>query len=246
MPATRLPPGRSFAAALVFAWGGAALFAGSLAFFLYSYLVVFGRHADRSDRATAIAVDVGLFSAFALHHSVLARTPLKARVGRLATPALERSLYTWVASLLFIIVCAAWRPVDGVAYSVPGAAAWIGYGLQALGLVVTGRSSARLDVLDLAGVRPVLRERHGVEPAHVPLETSGLYGLVRHPLYVGWVLVTWGAPHMTLTRLVFAVVSTAYLVLAIPFEERALVNTFGDGYRGYQRRVRWRMVPGIY
>jgi protein-S-isoprenylcysteine O-methyltransferase Ste14 len=232
--------------ALAFAWCGAALFAASLAYFLYCYIVVFGRPPARSDAAAAIAIDVLLFTGFASHHSAFARTRVKAAVARLATPALERSVYTWIASLLFIAVCALWQPVGGTLYRLPDAAAWIGYAVQAVGLVITARSSARLDVLDLAGVRPLLRQTSGDRPEHVPLETRGLYGVVRHPLYFGWVLVTWGTPHMTATRLAFAAVSTAYLVLAIPFEERALVDTFGGEYRAYRARVRWRMVPFVY
>jgi protein-S-isoprenylcysteine O-methyltransferase Ste14 len=231
-------PERASTGALAFAWCGAALFAASLAYFLYGYVVVFGRPAAPSDRAAAVA--------FALHHSAFARTRVKAAVARLATPALERSVYTWIASLLFIGVCALWQPVGGTLYRLPGALAWIGYAAQAVGLAITARSSARLDVLDLAGVRPLLRQTRSGQPEHVPLETRGLYGFVRHPLYFGWVLVTWGTPHMTATRLAFAAVSTAYLVLAIPFEERALADTFGREYQAYRARVRWRMIPFIY
>jgi protein-S-isoprenylcysteine O-methyltransferase Ste14 len=74
----------------------------------------------------------------------------------------------------------------------------------------------------------------------------GPYHLVRHPIYLGWALMTFGAPTMTGTRLAFAVISTAYLALAVPFEERSLVEAFGDEYLEYQRRVRWRMIPGLY
>ena len=76
--------------------------------------------------------------------------------------------------------------------------------------------------------------------------TTGLYGFVRHPLYFSWLLVVFGTPHMTMTRLTFAVVSSAYLGFAIPFEERGLIRVFGDDYRRYQRQVRWRMLPGVY
>jgi protein-S-isoprenylcysteine O-methyltransferase Ste14 len=69
---------------------------------------------------------------------------------------------------------------------------------------------------------------------------------VRHPIYLGWVLMTFGAPEMTATRFSFAAISTAYLIVAVPFEERSLVRTFGDAYREYRARVRWRMVPGLY
>jgi protein-S-isoprenylcysteine O-methyltransferase Ste14 len=69
---------------------------------------------------------------------------------------------------------------------------------------------------------------------------------VRHPLYFAWLLFVFATPHMTFTRLEFAVLSSAYLALAIPLEERALINAFGESYLTYQRKVRWRMLPGVY
>ena len=155
---------------------------------------------------------------------------------------LERPAYVWVASVLFIAVCAAWRPVPGELYHVTGAVALAAYAVDAAGIILTARGSARLDVFDLAGVR-------AVSPApvpHVPLQTHGVYGFVRHPVYFAWVLMVVGTPHMTMTRLTFAVISTTYLAIAIPFEERGLVDVFGSEYREYQKRVRWRMIPGVY
>jgi hypothetical protein len=242
---------------VVFAWGGAAVFAGSLLFFLYCYLVAFGRTAAGAGVAGPIAIDAALFTGFALHHSVFARTAVKARVAAALPAPLERSLYTWVASLLFLFVCAAWRDVPGQLYQLGGPAAGAGYLIQAIGVWLTMRSSARLDVLDLAGVRPLLAgELHtpdqpdspGPRQAvpHVALVTTGLYGFVRHPLYFAWMLLVFAAPHMTMTRLTFAVLSTGYIAIAIPLEERALVRVFGGRYREYQRTVRWRMIPGLY
>jgi protein-S-isoprenylcysteine O-methyltransferase Ste14 len=269
-PTARVPVG-----ALVFAWCGAAVFAGSLLYFLYCYLIRFGRTAATGPLATPIVIDVLLFTGFALHHSVFARPAIKRHVtARLRLP-LERSLYTWIASALFLVVCAAWRDVPGQLYQLTGAAAVAGYVLQAIGAWLTARSSARLDVLDLAGVRPVIAgglkpagphagsatpeprapparrsaEREGGSPEsgdHVPLVTTGLYGFVRHPLYFAWTLLVFAAPHMTLTRFTFAAVSTAYLAIAIPFEEQSLIRVFGGRYREYQRNVRWRMIPGLY
>lgn len=229
----------------MFAWSGAGAFALSLLVFLYVYLVRFDDPADDTRLIRKLAVNVALFGAFALHHSLLARTPLKARVRQLTSPALERPTYTWVASLLFILVSICWQPVAGELYHATGAAALPGYAVQALGLLVTIRSSARLDVLDLAGVRPLLANSASAA-VRVPLITTGLYGFVRHPLYLGWILFVFGAPHMTLTRLSFAVISSLYLALAVPFEERSLIELFGDDYRAYQSRVRWRMLWGIY
>jgi methanethiol S-methyltransferase len=237
---------RTPAVALVFAWCGAAAFAGSLLFFLYSYLVTFGRPAGHTAIVKPIAIDALLFTGFALHHSVFARPTLKQRLGAMLSVPLERSVYTWIASLLFVAVCAAWRDVPGQLYELSGPAAIAGYAVQLVAILLTARSSARLDVLDLAGVRPFLTSRTSGTADHVPLVTTGLYGFVRHPLYFAWMLLVFAAPQMTMTRLTFAVLSTAYLAIAIPFEERALVRVFGAEYREYQRRVRWRMIPGAY
>jgi len=237
---------RALAPALAFRSAGGILFAVSLGYFVYSYLVRFGAPAERTGAAGPIAVDVLLFTIFATHHSVLARARLKTRIRRALPPGLERSTYTWVASVLFIAVCASWQSVPGELYHFTGAAALPGFGVQLAALLLTARSSAKLDVLDLAGVRPVLRAERHEQEAHVGLETAGLYGFVRHPVYFAWLLFVFGTPHMTMTRFVFAVVSTLYLAIAIPFEERSLVEVFGAEYRAYQRRVRWRMIPGLY
>jgi methanethiol S-methyltransferase len=231
--------------ALAFAWCGAAAFAGSLLFFLYSYLITFGRPADTAGLIEAVAIDWALFTVFALHHSVFARPAVKNRLAARLSVPLERSIYTWLASLLFIVVCASWQRVPGQLYQLSGLAALTGYAVQLIAILLTARSSARLDVLDLAGVRPLLSSDTRTSE-HVPLVSTGLYGFVRHPLYFAWMLLVFAAPHMTMTRLTFAVLSTAYLAIAIPFEERALVHVFGAQYRDYQRRVRWRMIPGVY
>jgi protein-S-isoprenylcysteine O-methyltransferase Ste14 len=239
-PPSTLPP---FAAA--FAWGGAFAFASSLIVFVYSYAVRFEMTGSR-DSAVPIAANVILFTLFALHHSLLARTRAKAWVSQFVTPALERSLYVWTASLLFLVVCQWWQPVPGVLYRIDGPWRLIAWGVQAAGVIMTIRAAAALDVLDLAGVRAVEAERGGRAVRDPELETRGIYAFVRHPLYFGWVLMVAAAPDMTATRALFAVISTLYLAIAIPWEERALVARFGEEYQAYQRRVRWRMLPFIY
>jgi methanethiol S-methyltransferase len=241
--------------AFAIAWAGTAAFAASLVWFLYSYQVRFGDPAvptasgvpTASDSAAgAVLVNLLLFSAFAVHHSVLARTAAKQYVHALVPPELERSLYTWVASLLFAAVCWWWRPVPGTLYRLDGGARIVAYAIQFAGLALTIQASRLLDVLDLSGVRPVQRAANATPPRHVPLKTDGLYGFVRHPLYFAWALFVFAAPDMTATRFTFAAISTLYLALAIPLEERALVATFGGAYEAYRRTVRFRMLPGIY
>ena len=240
--------------AFAIAWAGTAAFAASLLWFLYSYEVRFGEPETPTASAVptagdsaagAVLVNLLLFSVFAVHHSLLARSGAKRYVRAIAPPELERSLYTWVASLLFAAVCWYWRPVPGTLYRLDGVARVLAYGVQLAGLVLTIQASRLLDVLDLSGVRPVQRASDAA-PRHVPLKTDGLYGLVRHPLYFAWALLVFAAPDMTATRFTFAAVSTLYLALAIPLEERALVETFGAAYEDYRRRVRSRMIPGLY
>lgn len=231
---------------LAVACGGAATFVVALFVAGYAYLFAFDRRLPQSSTPTAIVVDVLLFSVFALHHSALARAPVKRRVAQLVPPELVRSVYTWTASLLLIAVCLLWQAVPGTLYTLHGpwrVAAWM---VQIIGVVLTARGSAALDVLDLAGVRQVMHGAGTRAVPHVRLETQGLYGFVRHPLYFAWALMVLATPDMTATRATFALVSTAYVALAIPWEERTLLDTFGPAYENYRRRVRWRMIPGLY
>jgi methanethiol S-methyltransferase len=225
------------------AWLGGGVFVASLAWFAWSYFVRFGRTSPPApdDAATALTVNALLFSAFALHHSVMARTGAKRWLTRIAPPTLERSIYVWIASVAFILTCAWWREIPAVLYDV--AWPWKGacHALQAWGVWLTLRSAAVIDPLELAGIRQVVGR---VRPAS--FKVFGPYLLVRHPIYLGWALMTFGTPLMTGTRFSFAVISTAYLMLAIPLEERSLVDVFGDEYRAYQGAVRWRMVPWVW
>ncbi len=225
------------------AWGGAAIFAASQLWFLYCYSIRFDR-LPRSDFgiAAATAINLSLFTVFALHHSVFARLAPKRFMERLVTPELERSIYTWIASVLFIAVCTAWRPVPGTLYRLDPPWRYAAYAVQILGIILTLRASRALGVLELAGVR-----RAQPTPLKTTeLKTTGLYGFVRHPLYFAWTLFVFGAPDMTATRFVFACISTFYLALAVPWEERALIVTFGEDYERYRKSVRWRMIPGLY
>ena len=236
--------------ALAVAWGGTIVFAASLLWFCYCYLVRFDRlpASAGTGRTTASAIfyDTMLFSVFALHHSVLARARAKRWIERVVPSHLERSCYTWIASLLFIGVCTWWLPVPGLLYRLNGAWRALGYAVQGFGAMLTIRTSRALDVLDLAGVRQVRAPSAAGSPQHVPLKTTGVYGFVRHPLYFAWALMVFGTPDMTATRALFACISTAYLAIAIPWEERALVEMFGKEYEAYRGKVRWRMVPWVY
>lgn len=225
--------------ALLFTWLGALVFFISLAYFLFSYLTTFGVAAPAGAAAPAITWNVVFFTVFALHHSVFARERIRTAISRALPQPLERSFYVWIASVMFIAVCALWQPVPGVAWRVEGPLVWVLRAVQAAGVWLTLHSAVALDIRDLAGLRAARR-------GPIEFKTSGPYGWVRHPIYTGWFLMVFAASPMTMTRLVFAVVSCAYLIVAIPLEERSMINAEGSAYEKYRRQVPWRLVPRIY
>jgi protein-S-isoprenylcysteine O-methyltransferase Ste14 len=229
-------------ARVAFAWAGAGIFVASLLVYVFWYLVQLDRSTP-GEGGPALAFDLALFTIFALHHSLMARTGAKRRLARVIPPELERSSYVWIASLLFLAVCLLWRPIGGNLYRIDGPATLAFYAVQVLGVVIVLWATVALKALDLAGVNQLCQSQ---PPERPTLSTTGLYGWLRHPVYFGWVLFVFGTPHMTVDRAVFASISTAYLGLAIPLEERSLREAFGEAYGAYARRVRWRMIPGIY
>jgi protein-S-isoprenylcysteine O-methyltransferase Ste14 len=229
-----------------FAWAGTLVFFVSLAYFLFSYATTFGIAAPDGGLAAPVTWNVVLFTVFAMHHSVFARERVRAWVAQIFSSGLERSFYVWVASLLFIGVCALWRPVPGVAWAADGAMLWVLRLLQAIGVWLTLRSAAILDVLELSGVRQARAAAGGAPAAAMEFKTTGPYGWVRHPIYTGWFLMVLAASPMTMTRLVFAVVSCAYLVAAIPFEERSMRAASAGAYDAYASKVPWKLVPRLF
>jgi methanethiol S-methyltransferase len=220
----------------LFVWAGGIVFVGSLAWCAYSYLVRWAVPHDVD--WTAPGFNAFVFTVFALHHSLFARSWAKDGLARLVPARLLRSVYVWIASLLLVAVCVLWKPIGGIVYHHTG---WIAAGhvlVQVLGVWIVAQSVRAIDALELAGIR---------SPSDAAgLQVAGPYRLVRHPLYLGWILVVFGAALMTGDRLTFAAITTLYLVLAIPWEERSLRLAFGSDYEHYMRRVRWRMIPFIY
>lgn len=226
----------------LFVWSGALLFVASLASFAVVYGIILGTPAPTTAGPVwpATLGNVALFTLFALHHSVMARTGAKAWISRMIPAELERSTYVWIASLMFLAVCWLWQPLPGTAWEVTGLLKWPMFAVLAVGLELTERAARQIGVWELAGVRQANRERP------VEFKVTGPFGVVRHPIYLGWVLMVFGWPDMTNSRLLFAVISTAYLVAAIPWEEASLIEAFGEKYRTYQRQVRSRLLPGIW
>lgn len=234
--------------ARAFSIAGGLLFAASIGYFLWFYLFELERRLADGEPWRALTFNVALFSIFALHHSIFARTPLRAWMARTVSPRLERSIYVWIASVSFGAVCLLWQPAGEPLWHADGSARAALRALQAAGIVFTLWAAQALDGLALAGIRQIDAPlpASGVEHATVSLQHTGPYGIVRHPIYLGWLLIVWPAPVMTSSHLTFALVSTAYLVIATIYEERSLHETFGPAYAEYARKVRRKMVPGIW
>ncbi len=226
---------------------GAVAFCLSLGVAVEVYLTRLGAPPTATGPSwPTVASNLGLFTLFSLHHSLMARSGAKRWLARRLPAELERSTYVWVASGLFALTCLLWQELPGSLYATSG---WLrvgGLAVQLGGLLMTGWAVSMLDPLELAGIRQATTP-HPEQRAPTPaLSVRGPYRWVRHPIYLGWALMVCGTPDMTMSRLSFAVITTAYLVVAVPWEERSMVEVFGDEYRRYRDRVRWRMVPWVY
>jgi protein-S-isoprenylcysteine O-methyltransferase Ste14 len=224
----------------LFRWAGALVFLLSLLSFVVMYEFRLRTPAPEDGSATRDAIaNIVLFTIFALHHSIMARTGAKSWLTRMLPPDLERSAYVWIASLLFLAVCWMWQPLPGVVWQVPGPGVLL-YGVQLLGVALTLRTAQIVGVWELAGVKqPDPR-------APIEFKAAGPFAIVRHPIYLGWLLMVFATPVMTTSRLLFAVISTLYLIAAIPFEERSLLETHRHAYGAYQKQMKWRLIPFIW
>lgn len=186
----------------------------------------------------ALLVNLALLTLFALQHSVMARPGFKRAWTRIVPEPAERSTYVLLSSVALILLFAYWRPMGGVVWEVssPGARAFV-QSLCMAGFLIVLASTFLINHFDLFGLRQVWLQLIGRPYTHLPFRTPGPYRIVRHPLYVGWLVAFWAAPTMTVAHLVFALATTGYILAAIPFEEADLEQVHGEPYRRYRRSV---------
>jgi len=188
--------------------------------------------------AQSLVVDLILLGLFAVQHSVMARPGFKERWTRIVPEHLERSTYVLLSSLLLFLLYWQWRPMTDVVWSVEGpagrAALWAFFWF---GWVITLLSSFMINHFDLFGLRQVYLYVRGQEWQPVPFKASGFYRYVRHPLMLGFIIAFWATPHMTTGHLLFAAATTAYIAIAVRFEEGDLRRFLGEPYERYAARV---------
>ena len=220
--------------------------------FLYAIGFVGGFGVPRSiDSAAegsvgvAVVVDLLLLTVFALQHSVMARPAFKRWWTRIVPEPAERSTYVLASSLALLFLFWQWRPIGGVVWHVehPVGQAVL-YGLFAAGWLTVLITTFLINHFDLFGLRQVWLHLRGQPYRPLGFVTPGPYRHVRHPLYVGWLFAFWSTPTMTAAHLLFAVMTTAYILIAIRFEERDLGEFYGESYAEYRRNVPM-LVPGV-
>lgn len=194
--------------------------------------------------AEAVLVNGLLLLAFALQHSVMARPAFKRWLTRIVPAPIERSTYVLCSNLALALIFWQWRPIGGTVWDVqqPFARATI-WGFCALGWLTVLVTTFLINHFDLFGLRQAWLHFRGQPYSHLPFKIPGPYRFVRHPLYVGWLMAFWFAPTMTVAHLLFAVGMTAYILAAIPFEERDLLGSH-ERYAEY-RRATPMLIPRL-
>lgn len=192
----------------------------------------------QSSLAHAIFIDALLLLLFALQHSIMARPAFKKWWTQFVPHQLERSTYVLLASLCLMLLMWQWQPIGGTVWSVENVALkTVLLVLYATGWSIVFVSTFLINHFDLFGLRQVWLYFTGKPYTSLPFRVPLFYRFVRHPLYVGFLIAFWSTPVMTVAHLLFAVLTTGYILTAIQFEERDLQMHYGSKYRNYKRQV---------
>ena len=197
-----------------------------------------------SPTGLALAINVGLLGLFGLQHSVMARQGFKKMWTKFVPAPVERSTYVLFSSLALILLFWQWRPMPSLVWDVQAPLGrGILWALFALGWLLVLLATFLINHFELFGLQQVWRHLRGLGPTPVNFKEPLFYKIVRHPLYVGWITAFWAIPTMTAGHVVFSLVATGYILVAIQFEERDLKSLHPE-YAVYSKRVPM-LIPGL-
>ncbi|MDP3852534.1 methanethiol S-methyltransferase [Phenylobacterium sp.] len=187
--------------------------------------------------AQAVIVNLALLGVFAVQHSLMARPAFKRWWTKFVPPPVERSTYVLLASLALILLFWQWRPLAQPVWTATGVWAQALWTVFGLGWALVLLSTFLINHFDLFGLKQVWDYRARREGPPPEFKTPWFYKAVRHPIYLGFILAFWAIPTMTVGHLLFALATTAYILIGIQLEERDLIAIFGEQYAGYRKRV---------
>ncbi len=190
-----------------------------------------------SSTGLALLINLALLTLFAVQHSVMARPGFKEAWTKVIPKSMERSTYVLLSSLILALTFWQWRPMPALVWDVQtGLGRAVAWGLFAFGWFVLLLSTFLINHFELFGLQQVWQNLRGKRTTEARFREPLFYKIVRHPLYVGWLLTFWATPTLTVGHLVFAVGCSAYILVAIQFEERDLIRAHPE-YAEYRRRV---------
>ena len=222
---------------------------GSYAFFFVTFLYAMGfveglvvpKTMDSGPVVSAreaVIVNLILLAVFAVQHSVMARPAFKRWWTQFVPKSVERSTYVLLSTAALALLCWQWRPMPEVLWSVTDPyLSKVLIGVSLLGFVIALTSTYLINHFELFGLQQVVNNLTGREAPQAVFRTPLFYKLVRHPLYLGFIIAFWVTPSMTVGHLLFAAATTAYIIVGALLEERDLVDLFGDDYRRYREKV---------
>ncbi len=199
----------------------------------------------RTSTAAAVAIDIALVLFWGWQHSAMARPRFKQALTRVLPRHLERATYCLASGVALALVCWLWAPIPGAVWQMDaGVLRTVVQASGLMGWVVLLAATFEIDHAELFGLSQSYYAWRGKPMPKREFQTRRLYRVVRHPIQLGVLIGLWITPDMTVSRLVFATFMTAYILVGLHFEERALVREFGPLYRQYQATVP-KLIPGL-
>ena len=188
---------------------------------------------------SSLFINLSLLSLFAVQHSVMARASFKKWLAKFMNPAIERSTYVLLSSLALILLYWKWQPMKTIIWQVENEViSWVIWGIFGIGWLVVFASTFMINHFELTGLQQVLNYLRQRQAASTKFEVNYLYKFVRHPLMLGFLIVFWATPLMTVGHLVFTLILTLYIFVAVKYlEEKDLRKAIGEEYEAYQKEV---------